>query len=203
MTPDKRGCSLLVLAGSAFGWLCGPLGTTLAGISPSLQSCRASFTVASLTAVLRGLPTAATHEPGVCGEQRWAGCAQPRLRRRRGTSLQLSHELCLHGKYERLWTGSRHRGYHCSGFRPSIWARPAWPLSRLPGSLNPTTFLAWEMDPGEHLAWPALPPPFQIPLPEASEELRPWRVDVPIPVLHAQTPLHWRGRGRRGRPLRT
>lgn len=77
MTPDKRGCSLLVLAGSAFGWLCGPLGTTLAGISPSLQSCRASFTVASLTAVLRGLPTAATHEPGVCGEQRWAGCAQP------------------------------------------------------------------------------------------------------------------------------
>lgn len=47
---------------------------------------------------------------------------------------------------------------------PVSGARPAWPLSRLPGvakqpfgSLNPTSFLAWEMDLGS--AWPGLPSP--------------------------------------------
>ena len=90
-----------------------------------------------------------------------------------------SHECYLHGKCEPLWKGSKCRGCHCSGFRPSIWGPgPARPFSWRPQvlgqpfrSLNSATFLAWDSDPGEFLVWPVPPTAFQMLLPDASKQL--------------------------------
>lgn len=42
-----------------------------------------------------------------------------------------SHECLLHGKCEPLWKESKCRGFHCFGFRPSVWG-PSPCLAFLP-----------------------------------------------------------------------
>lgn len=135
------------------------LGTTLAGTSPSLRSHRANFTVASWKAVRRGFPVARTHEPGVSGEQALGRLAvQPHLSRRQGNpaSSFLMSSISMENMNLFGWDPNTGDSIVLASAPASGDPAPAWLFSRCPEvlgqlcrGLNPATFLAWEMDPGE------------------------------------------------------
>lgn len=137
----------------------------------------------------------------------WAGCAATSQQASGKPGLQLSHELYLHGKYEPLWTGSKHRGFHCSGFRPSVWGpSPCLAFLQVPGGLGasiqgpqPSHLPGLGDGPWGVTGLACPPPPFQMLLPDASKELRSQCSDFLIPALHS---IAWRQGGRhRGRPF--
>lgn len=134
------------------------LGTTLAGISPSLQSHRASFPVASWEAALRGFPVAGIHEPGVSGEQApgWL-CSHisAGVREAPASGFLMSsistENMNLFGQDPDTGDSIVLASAPASGDPASAWlfSRCLEVLGQPFRSLNPATFLAWEMDPGE------------------------------------------------------
>lgn len=206
--PAVRGAQQLTAAGSLSGFLCGPL-RNHASWQRSTRYLESRAPEA--------FPWVGTQEPGVCRERAWGWPRSHAAAHHAATSRPApgrpsrwlcllpasSHECYLHGKCE-PWKGSKGRGHHCSGFRPGIWGpRPAWPFSWRPQvlgqpfrSLDTTNHLSrlghgpWGV-PG--LACP--PIPFQMLLPDASEQL-----SCLCPSLPNSTPSEGRegGRGREG-----